>query len=216
MRGIVLWRRKLAARFGAVRRNSRRNATVRTAKNRYRARIFVRIPARAARDEPDGELKKMATARTIEIVAIAERDKLPLWELMQRYLAELSTLGGDGPVQGAYRYRYFDAFWREAERWPMWIVSDGETAGFALVRKDGARMEMAEFFIEPAFRRGGIGVRAARAIIQRFPGRWELSEFRENLPAIAFWRRVLDGFAKYHETSEGERITQLFEAPGSA
>ncbi len=157
---------------------------------------------------------------SISLIPVSESEKPVLWKLLQSYLAELSTLGGDGPLDGVYPYRYFDAYWHEAERWPLWIRSDGQTAGFAMVRRqkelgEKARIEMAEFYVEPAHRRGKIGLFAARAIFARFPGKWELSEFTANAGAIAFWRRVLAGFADYTEIISGGRIVQLFEVAAS-
>jgi predicted acetyltransferase len=48
-----------------------------------------------------------------------------------------------------------------------------------------------EFFVLRAFRRKGIGDRAASEIFNHFPGRWQLQVLEKNLPAQAFWRRVV-------------------------
>jgi len=148
----------------------------------------------------------------IDLVLIREQEKPRLWSMLQRYLAELSTLGGAQAVAGEFQYRYFEDYWRDPERWPFWITSDGQVAGFALVRRrDDGVVEMAEFFIAAEHRRSGIGSKSARALFARFPGRWHLSEFRQNHPAISFWRTVLRGFAAYEETAGEERIEQSFE-----
>jgi predicted acetyltransferase len=36
-----------------------------------------------------------------------------------------------------------------------------------------------------------VGEHVARTLFDRFPGRWEVSELRDNLAAQAFWRRVI-------------------------
>jgi predicted acetyltransferase len=149
---------------------------------------------------------------SVTILPISKAEAPRLWTMLQTYLGELSRLGGDGPVNGVFPYQYFDAYWIEAVRWPFWIEADGEIAGFALVRRcDHGVYDMSEFYIVPEYRRGGIGLDAARAIFARFPGGWTLSQFKENEPAIRFWRHVLEGFAPYDET-RGERIEQRFES----
>ena len=70
-----------------------------------------------------------------EILAVPESEKPKLWEELQNYLAELSRLGGRAAVNGVFPYRYFDAYWQESDRWPVWIKSQQAIAGFALLRK---------------------------------------------------------------------------------
>ena len=84
-------------------------------------------------------------------------------------------------------------------RWPFWLCVDDARAGFALLRRDAAGMQMAEFFVTRSCRRRGIGVGAARRLIARFPGRWRITQREGNAAAIAFWHRVLDGFVAYEE-----------------
>jgi len=40
-------------------------------------------------------------------------------------------------------------------------------------------------------RRRGVGEHVARTVFDRFRGRWEVSELRENTAAQSFWRRVI-------------------------
>jgi predicted acetyltransferase len=148
-----------------------------------------------------------------KITAVSESEKSKLWEALQNYLAELSKLGGRPALNGVFPYRYFNAYWDEPDRWPFWIKSEDEIAGFALVRKrDDGAFEMAEFYVRPEYRRSGIGAGSARALFARFPGRWHLSEFKENTAAIAFWRRVLQDFSAYAETVGTERVEQSFNS----
>jgi len=73
-------------------------------------------------------------------------------------------------------------------------------AGFApvsartLLPKSAGGHDLAEFFVLRAYRRRGVGATAARQLFDRFPGRWEVRELAENAPAIASWRRVIDGY----------------------
>ena len=75
---------------------------------------------------------------------------------------------------------------------------------------------MAEFYVAPAFRRSGFGQAAARRLIARFPGRWQIAQLTGNAPAIAFWHRVLDGFVAYDEPEahpDKPQRQQLFRYP---
>jgi predicted acetyltransferase len=153
---------------------------------------------------------------TIEQVTPRERDVL--WRYLQFYIYDMSRFTGAQPVDGVFPYSHFDAYWGEGERRSAWWAKvGGEIAGFALVRLDAGegRHEIAEFFIVNRWRRRGIGLSFARQLLTRFPGPWRLHELANNQGAIAFWRRVLGGFAPYTEAPRGhvdgiERIEQRF------
>ncbi len=116
-------------------------------------------------------------------------------------------------------YPDFDRFWSNpATCWPFWLKVGDANAGFALVqwRAEVARTEMEEFFVVGAFRRKGVGLAAARRLIARFPGAWQITQRENNGAAIAFWHRVLDGFAIYKETktaTDALRREQRFNFP---
>jgi predicted acetyltransferase len=153
---------------------------------------------------------------TIEQIAARERDVL--WRYLQLYIYDMSRFTGAQPDDGVFPYSHFESYWREGERRSAWWARvGGEIAGFALVRLDagdGCR-EVAEFFILNRWRRRGVGLAFARQLLGRFPGPWKLHELANNTGAIAFWRRVLDGFAPFTEAplSYGDgfgRIEQRF------
>jgi predicted acetyltransferase len=138
----------------------------------------------------------------IEQVTPCERDVL--WRYLQFYVYDMSRFTGAQPDDGVFPYRHFDAYWREGEaRLAWWAKVGGEIAGFALVRFDAGERchEIAEFFIVNRWRRRGVGLSFARLLLARFPGPWRLHELANNTDAIAFWRRVLAGFAPYAEAS---------------
>jgi predicted acetyltransferase len=153
----------------------------------------------------------------VEIVPVAESEKPFLWARLQDYIRELMPYdGGDIPASGVFEYRYFDDYWREPDRrWPFWGVVEGQRAAFALVHRMPDRFEMAEFYSFPEFRRTGVARQFARAVIARFPGPWELSEFRAHSAAVAFWHDVIAGYsfdesAYVGEQSGKERLRQTF------
>ena len=152
----------------------------------------------------------------IEIAAIGESEKPALWNFLQAYIAELSAYDpAITPVDGVYHYPWFDAYWRDADRWPFWVKVYGAAAGFALLRRtsDGT-MEMAEFYVLPEYRRTGAGIASARDLIARFAGPWSISQYQANAGSVVFWRRVIEGrsYAEREYISENgnPRIEQRF------
>jgi predicted acetyltransferase len=98
------------------------------------------------------------------------------------------------------------------------ILDDRQPAGFAMVTTGdgpaGVDYRMAEFFIARVKRRRGIGRGAARLILDRFSGRWEICEDSANHEAIAFWRNVLAGYTRgdYRERTGGGEVRQYFSS----
>ena len=133
---------------------------------------------------------------TVEPVAFG--DKAVLRRLMQLYLHDMSEFTGDDvDAHGEFPYRYFDQYWAPdagEERYPLFIRTDGSLAGFALVRRAGDEWQMAEFFVMRRFRRSGIGGEAAVMVFRRFAGPWFVHQLERNLPAQAFWPRVIGAF----------------------
>jgi predicted acetyltransferase len=78
------------------------------------------------------------------------------------------------------------------EHWPMLIRSDGELAGFALVRKSKPDTHLiGEFFIKSEFRRCGVGGAAVAEVLEKFKGNWEIPFQSENSAATIFWRKMI-------------------------
>lgn len=157
---------------------------------------------------------------SIEVVPITEAEKPQLWPRLQDYIRELMPYdGGPMPADGVFRYPYFGVYWQEPEhRWPFWGVADGKRVAFALVHRQPERFEMAEFYSFPEFRRTGAALPFAQAVIARFAGPWEMTQYTENTGAVAFWRRVLAPYPFTEESYIGEqsgkpRLRQLFAVP---
>jgi predicted acetyltransferase len=93
---------------------------------------------------------------------------------------------------------------------------DGKRAAFALVHRE-QRTEMAEFYSFPEFRRTGVALDFARQIIKRFPGPWEISQYRAHVAAVAFWHRVIEHYPFSERVYIGgqgkERLEQTFVVP---
>jgi predicted acetyltransferase len=146
-----------------------------------------------------------------QIIAVPSSEKSDLWAMFQTYAAELAPMAGVTPVDGVIPYPYFDDYWQDETRWPFWAVLDGARIGFALVRfapEDNA-MQMAEFFILPAHRRGGSGLNFAHDLLARFPGPWKIRQIVANKGATAFWRRVAEPYSHTEETFPQNDIDRI-------
>lgn len=139
----------------------------------------------------------------VELVAVSIQDKPVVQALMQLYVydfSEMIELDVDG--HGKFFYPYLDHYWTESGRYPFLLRCDGKIAGFALVRTlefgDDPLYQLAEFFIMRRYRRRGLGREAARAVFDRFRGRWEVDQIAENTAATTFWRRVIGEYTSEH------------------
>jgi predicted acetyltransferase len=103
----------------------------------------------------------------------------------------------------------------------------GHWAGFALVdqrvRLPGGQWWMDQFFVMKKYRRAGIGRRAALAVLGQHPGRWQVGQMPDNLPAQAFWRHTVAALVGHawleHRLTQGpwQGVVQAFTvAPAAA
>jgi hypothetical protein len=71
---------------------------------------------------------------------------------------------------------------------------------------------MAEFFIGRAWRRRGMGTQAVRLILDRFTGRWLITEHLRNDAAVKFWRHVVSAYTagQYQERIVNGEVQQRF------
>lgn len=98
---------------------------------------------------------------------------------------------------GRFSVTVSEAWWTQPDHHAYFVRVDDRLAGFALVRRgsrlreDREVMDVAEFFVVRGERRQGVGLRAARALLTRFPGRWEVRVREANLAALQFWSSAL-------------------------
>jgi predicted acetyltransferase len=77
---------------------------------------------------------------------------------------------------------------------------DGKYAGFILINKDFKIIDdpeghtVAEFFVMRKYRQRGIGAFAVRAILEVYPGSWEISQVMANPAAVGFWNKVVEEY----------------------
>ena len=133
----------------------------------------------------------------VSLEAVGEEHKAVLANLLQLYRYDLSEFRSyELSDHGTYVYRFLDHYWTEAGRHPFFIRHGGRLAGFALAReRDDEVTEVAEFFVVRSRRRTGVGLAAALALFERFPGEWELFHDDANHVGARFWARVISEVA---------------------
>lgn len=116
-------------------------------------------------------------------------------ELYQHDLSDIWDQNLDD--QGQYGYA-LDPYWLGARCRAFAFLVSGKYAGLALVDDSVCLSEndhwMAQFFVMKKYRRQGVGSLAAKRVFDLMPGRWEVGQMRKNLPAQAFWRRVIGAY----------------------
>jgi predicted acetyltransferase len=136
----------------------------------------------------------------IRIQEASFEDKSILRNLLELYAYDFAEFDdADLDAHGFYGYGRLDHYWTEPGRYPFIIRVDDKLAGLALVRTlddSGAppTRSIAEFFILRKYRRQGVGGVVAQRVFDMFPGRWHVSQIERNLPAQAFWRKVISEY----------------------
>jgi predicted acetyltransferase len=147
-------------------------------------------------------------------------------ETYAEYLDELTRLSmntGIFPMSGEFGDREPELMARwfaDDSSHPLIILKDHRPVGFALVsrpprnQRNAVDFRMAEFFVTAKARRLGIGRDAAKLIFSRFNGTWEISEFKYNKPAVAFWRNVVAEYTdgRYSESQSHGEVRQVFSS----
>jgi predicted acetyltransferase len=161
------------------------------------------------------------------ILTPAAQHTAVLGRLFQLYCYDFSeTLGLDVGEDGLFVSGRPEGYWTAARYHPFLIRAGGRLAGFAIVdtqsRLTGEPLwDMNEFFVLRRHRLGGVGARAAAALFDAFPGRWEVREVARNTGAQAFWRKVIGRYTggRFEEVVRDDETwrgpVQRFEARGT-
>jgi predicted acetyltransferase len=163
----------------------------------------------------------------LKLRRIEESERASVCRLIDDYFAELAGYQerAIGPVDAAGD-QYLPLYWTEPTRHPFFVELNGKAVGFVLVRviSDPAAdvAELAEFYIQPGWRRQGLGRHAAIAALNRFPGRWQLQVALKNHIAAAFWPRCIEAVAsgvvsrEEFESEDGRRVRYRFTTRAAA
>jgi len=127
---------------------------------------------------------------TLRLASEADRPVVErLWQLFRHDMSEFHR--SPPSPDGTFRSERVEAAFTDPGRAPYLLMLGDRPAGLAIVRglETGTRVLNA-FFVVRGARRSGLGLRAARQVFTRHPGRWEIPFQDVNLPAVSFWRRV--------------------------
>ncbi|MGC6588334.1 GNAT family N-acetyltransferase [Paenibacillus sp. Dod16] len=142
------------------------------------------------------------------IELVPKRKQAVIVNLMQLYLYDFTKyLDISVNDQGLFLpYPDLDEFWKKRERkYPYLITFDQRPAGFALIERMDDALDadyyMTEFFVMQKYRRTGLGTWAATRLFDHFQGRWKVTQISSNIPAQAFWRKVIEAYTggRYEE-----------------
>ena len=174
-----------------------------------------------------GNAGRRATEWTLTPVREAERPLLQ--RLFELYLYDFSELEhADVDEEGWFvpsARDWLARYWSEPGKHALLLRVAGKPAGLALVEESspiagsGDRRFLGAFFVARAYRRHGYGTAIARAIFDRYPGRWQVLQIRANTPAQAFWRRVIADYTggRYTERWVSDReVVQEFDTRDKA
>ena len=124
--------------------------------------------------------------------------------LLQLYMHDMSEwFGTTTDERGRFSFIEY-----EPEDLIYLAFEEGLPAGVAIVTENAETdHELEEFFLMRRFRRRDNGERFAAHIWDEQPGNWVIRVFADNLPAAAFWPRVIgsytDGFTTEKEDVSG-------------
>ncbi|GAB4004109.1 GNAT family N-acetyltransferase [Nocardioides ultimimeridianus] len=133
-------------------------------------------------------------------VRVIGADELPIlrW-LWQAFRADLASVVHGLPyADGRYQAKDVDDLPRpDVVGYLAWRPhpNTGEDAPIAFALVDGiglAERSVSGFWVAPAARRDGVGIRLALDVLARHPGPWAIAFQHENPYAASFWRRVAD------------------------
>jgi predicted acetyltransferase len=135
--------------------------------------------------------------RKIQIVPKAKKEEMR--KLLFEYLTELSEFDPDIKFEekGTPIYNWFDCYWEEKERFPIYLKVDGKVAGIAMIRElEDMLYDFAEFYVLPEFRKEGNAIWFATEIANLFDGQLVFSTRFTNPRAIRFWGKFASLFEK--------------------
>lgn len=130
----------------------------------------------------------------ITLKKIEPSDKSKFWNIVQKYLYEMTNYYDLGMMDesGNYEYQYFDSYFEDCKRAAAFIYNDGVLIGFAMINDysclgNPIDHAIAEFTIFPHYRKRRLGTRSVQEIFKQYRGRWEIKYSNQNRAAEALW-----------------------------
>jgi len=125
----------------------------------------------------------------MELIKADPQDALRLAELNQKMIQDSGHHNGldhDGLFQRMLN-------WLTSGEYQGHLIShDGQVIGYCLTKREPGRAHLRQFYIEPEYRRNGLGTRAVQLLLNGHLGGIEmihLDVHPGNAAGIAFWRQ---------------------------
>ena len=136
--------------------------------------------------------------RKLQVVPLSRMEEMR--QYFYDYLIELSEFDPDIKFDenGVPIYNWFDCYWDDKDRFPLFLIIDKKIAGLAMIRELGNMLyDIAEFYVLPEFRKDGNAIWFATEVTNLFEGEFVFSTRFTNPRAIRFW----DKFASLFESN---------------
>ena len=144
--------------------------------------------------------------KKIQIVPLSKIEVLRKY--LYDYLKELSNY--DKSIQfnknGTPIYKWYECYWEERTRYPIFLMVDDKIAGFALIRElNNMKYEIAEFYIVPEFRKDNNALWFATELTKLFCGEFSFSTMLANVRAVKFWNKFVLNYQHQFSDTQGQR-----------
>ncbi len=134
----------------------------------------------------------------IELCRVRHEDSDIFERLFQFFAYDFSELNGmdignDGKYHGL---NDIPDYFAKSDYCSYFIKVDNKYAGLAVIKfneSEGTNY-LRHFFILRKYRKHKVGQIAVHRIFDNFTGKWIVSQFDFNIPAITFWRKVIDRY----------------------
>ncbi|TQR12827.1 GNAT family N-acetyltransferase [Psychrobacillus soli] len=134
---------------------------------------------------------------TITLQEVLETEAPILLNMYSLYLHDLSkftpniNIGADG----LFPYEDLELFWKTEGISPYFIKNDNDIIGFLLLLerpflKKENDFSVNDIFILNKYKGKGLGSEVLEKLFEEKPGKYFVMELVENLPAVAFWKKV--------------------------
>ena len=141
--------------------------------------------------------------KNLQIVPKIKKEEMRKY--LYEYLTELSQFDPDIKFnsEGTPIYKWFDCYWEDKERYPIYFKVDEKVAGIALIRElDDMLYDFAEFYVLPEYRKEGNAIYFASQITNLFDGQFVFSTRFTNKRAIKFWGKFAQLFESNSYTDD--------------
>lgn len=140
----------------------------------------------------------------VVVLKASQKDRKLVENLLQFYIYDFTEFTNAAILEdGLFRtLPDLETYWDDPKRNHSYLIKvNDEIAGLILIKEIEEIKKynyLSHFFILRKFRRSGIGKKAAKYVLRKLTGEWELYQLENNVPAQKFWDRIIE------EVSDGE------------